>query len=226
MSPDEDRWFEQPGRYRILMDGRWELTDLAELPHAFEQCYSFIYCFDTEVGPLTPEWVAYVLHGYPWRGGFSYINFYSVLRNQVIWRDRPRVNAIKYASPGWMELVLNPDVAIQVAKAVAAIAASSAAAAKSYAIASKALRGIKVEREKAKLANLKLTADQDAAIMQLCEQHAKFLGFKSVRSLNEQTGNSEVTLRLLLAHHRRLRILAKFDEDGKAALPEEYDQES
>ncbi|MCP4635747.1 MAG: hypothetical protein GY848_04650 [Methyloversatilis sp.] len=226
MTPDEERWFEQPGRYRILMDGRWELTDLAEMPNAFEQCYSFIYCFDTEVGPLSPERVAYALQGYPWRGGFSYINIYAVLRNQIYWRDRPRVSEIKYASPGWIELALNPDVAVQVAKAVAAIATSSAVAAKSYAVATKALGQIKVEREKAKLSELKLTREQDVELMKLCEQHAKFLGFKSVKSLNEQTGNSEVTLRLLLAHHRRLRTLAEFAEEGKASLPEKYDQES
>ena len=62
--------------------------------------------------------------------------------------------------------------------------------------------------------------------MNLCETHAKFLGFKSVKSLNEQTGNSEVTLRLLLAHHRRLRTLAEFVEEGKAELPESNGQES
>jgi hypothetical protein len=62
--------------------------------------------------------------------------------------------------------------------------------------------------------------------MKLCESHAKFLGFKSVKSLNAQTGNSEVTLRLLLAHHRRLRDIAKFVEEGKVSLPEGYEIES
>jgi hypothetical protein len=80
-------------------------------------------------------------------------------------------------------------------------------ATKSYAAAYKAVTNIKVEREKSKLASMKITAEQDATLMKLCESHAKFLGFSSVKALNQQTGNSEVTLRLLLAHHRRLRDL-------------------
>jgi hypothetical protein len=37
--------------------------------------------------------------------------------------------------------------------------------------------------------------------------------------LIKQTGNSEVALRLLLAHHRRLRDIVRIVEDGKASLP-------
>ena len=52
MTPEEQLWYGTPGRYRVHMDGRWELEDLYLMPHAFEQCYSFIYCFDTDVTPL------------------------------------------------------------------------------------------------------------------------------------------------------------------------------
>jgi hypothetical protein len=70
-----------------------------------------------------------------------------------------------------------------------------------------------------KIAHLSLTKEQDAAILSLCDTHAKLLGFRSVASLIKQTGNSEVALRLLLAHHRRLRDIVRIVEDGKASLP-------
>jgi hypothetical protein len=219
VTPEEEKWFENPERYRVMMEGRWDLVDLYALPHAFEQCYSFIYCFDAEVTPISADRISYALREYPWRGGYSYINIYSVLRTQINWRDRPRVSEIKYASPGWLELALNFEVAVQVAKAVAAISVAGAVAAKSYAAAYKALADIKTAREKSRLANLKLTVEQDATLMKLCEAHAKFLGFKSAKALTGQTGSTEVTLRLLLAHHRRLRDLAAFVENGKAELP-------
>jgi hypothetical protein len=52
-----------------MWDGRWDLADLYALPHAFEQCYSFIYCFDADVAPVSSERIAYALQGYPWGGG-------------------------------------------------------------------------------------------------------------------------------------------------------------
>ena len=201
------------------MDGRWELEDLYLMPHAFEQCYSFIYCFDTDVTPLRPERITAALHGLPWRGGFSYLNIYSVLKGEVLWKDRPRVNEIRYASPGWVEINLALDVALQVAKAIGALAAAGAVAAKSYSAASKYLSDLKLYREKNRIAHLKLTKEQDQAIIALCDTHAKFLGFKSAAALIQKTGNSEVTLRLLLAHHRRLRDLVHLAEDGKATFP-------
>jgi hypothetical protein len=154
VSPEEEKWFENPERYRLLMDGRWELGDLYELPHAFEQCYSFIYCFDAEVTPISPERIGLALREYPWRGGFSYINIYQVLLNQITWRDKPRIAELKYASPGWIELALNLDVAVQVAKAVGAISVASAVAVKSYVSATKALTEVKTAREKAKATKL------------------------------------------------------------------------
>lgn len=219
MTPEERKLYENPDAYRVHMNGRWELEDLYQMPHAFEQCYSFIYCFDAEVTPLDPGRIDVALQGYPWRGGYSYLNIYTVLKGQVLWRDRPRVNEIKYASPGWVELTLAADVAIQVAKAISALAAAGAVAAKSYAAAYKFLADLKVYREKNKIAYLTLTKEQDQAILALCDVHAKHLGFKSTAALVKQTGNSEVTLRLLLAHHRRLRELALFSEEGKATFP-------
>src|SRR6267142_1463537 len=115
MKPEEETWFENPGGYRILMEGRWDLVDLSGVPHYFEQCYSFIYCFDAEVRPISSERISVALRGYPWRGGYSYINIYTVLRTQIAWRDKPRLREVRYASPGWLDLALNPDVAIQVA---------------------------------------------------------------------------------------------------------------
>ena len=219
MKPQEEQCFEYPDQYRILMDGRWELDDLYTIPHTFEQCYSFIYCFDASVRPINSNRIDFALHKYPWRGGYSYINIYSVLRNQIEWRDRPRIRAIKYSSPGWIDLALNLDVAVQVAKAVGLLAGSAVAATKSYAAIAKILSAINTEREKAKLVRLKLTTEKSAQLIKLCEAHAKFLGFKSVKALNDHTGSPEVTLRLLLAHHRRLEQIGEYIEEGKVNLP-------
>lgn len=219
MTPEEEEWFQHPGRYRIAMEGRWDLEDLFQVPHLFEQCYSFIYCFDELARPISAERIAMALRAYPWRGGYSYVNVYAVLRNQVEWRDRPRVRAVQYASPGWLDLALNPSVAFGVAKSVLSLAIAGAGAVKGYAAAHKAIVNIKVERKRANIEFLKLTSEERKLLLERSESEGKLMSFNGVGPLNEQTGNPVVTLKLLLAHHRRIKALGKYVEDGKIVLP-------
>ena len=41
---------------------------------------------------------------FPWRGGWSAVGFYEQLRIAVPPKHRPRLVAIEYASPGFMDL--------------------------------------------------------------------------------------------------------------------------
>jgi len=43
---DENDRNDNEESYRVYMDGGWELEDLYTFPHAFSQCYAFIYCLD------------------------------------------------------------------------------------------------------------------------------------------------------------------------------------
>lgn len=206
--------------YRVLLDGKWQLEDLYTFPHAFSQCYAFIYCLDSKLDPRDRDRINEAFEGYPWRGGYSYVNIYTVLQNQVPRRDRPVVKAISYASPGWLDIFLNPEVAIQVAKSVGILATSSVAAAKAYASAMKYISQVSADRRRAELDELRLTRAQHQTFMAMCEDLAKFLGFKSVKELHERTGNPEVSLKLLAAHYRRTEQLLDFVKEGKATLPD------
>lgn len=209
--------------YRVLLDGRWGLTDLYEFPHAFSQCYAFTYCLDSMREPRDADRIATAFIGYPWRGGYSYVNIYTVLQNQVPITDRPQIKSISYASPGWLDIVLNVDVAIQVAKSVGILAGSAVTAATAYAKVMKTLSSVSVERKKAQLQEMKLTQAQHKTFVSLCEEMSKFLGFKNVKELHEKTGSPEVSLKLLAAHYRRTNSLVEFVRDGKASLPEKID---
>ncbi len=104
---DEDM-SDAEGAYRVLLDGRWSLEDLYTFPHAFSQCYSFIYCLDSDLSPRDRDRINDALAGYPWRGGYSYVNVYTVFHHQVPPRHRPVVKALSYASPGWLDIVKSP----------------------------------------------------------------------------------------------------------------------
>ena len=208
------------GVYRVVLDGEWQLEDLYTFPHAFSQCYAFIYCLDSELNPRDSDRINEALAGYPWRGGYSYVNIYTVLRHQVPRRHRPSITSISYGSPGWLDILLNPDVAFQVATSVGILSGSAVAATKAYAACMKYISQVSVDRKRAELETMRLTREQHRTFMYMCEDLAKSIGFESVKELHERTGNPEVSLKLLAAHYRRTDQLVDFVKAGKARLPE------
>ncbi len=206
------------------MDERWDLEDLHLFPHAFGQTYSFIYCFDTHLEPRKAERIDVALQDYPWRGGYSYVNIYAVLQNQVPPADRPKIKAIHYASPGWMDLLLNPEVALRIAKTVGIILGSLVATVETFKRIDKLRLEIIRERRAKNVELTKLGADQIKALNRLCDEAAKILGFGSLDRLNKRTKDPAITLNLLMAHWRRLKQIVTYVQKGKVHLPESSDQ--
>jgi hypothetical protein len=207
------------GKYRIRIAKQWVLNDLYEFPHAFDQTYAFAYCFDSSLSPRDAERINFALENYPWRGGYSIANIYKVLEHQVPPIYRPRIKSIQYASPGWIELLLNLEPAVKVAASVATIMCSMAAATKAYATIQKTLHSIKLQREKSELEHLQLSRAQATALRGLCQELAQLMGFKKFEELVERTGNLEVAGKLLSAQFRRLKTIARYSEKGKVLLP-------
>ena len=208
------------GIYRIEMDDRWHLKDLYEFPHAFTQVYAFTYCFDTELSPRDAARIDYALENYPWAGGYSIVNIYQVLQNQVEHEYRPRIIEIRYASPGWIDLLLNLHPAVKVATSVAAFAGSLAAVTKSFSVLQKKLYEIRAEARKARIEQIQLTRSEIREIHGLTQDLANFIGFDKLDELNQRTGNIEVSAKLVSAHYRRMKILVDYALKGKAFLPE------
>jgi hypothetical protein len=209
----------EEGYYRVLLDKQWTLHDLYEFPHAYSQNYAFVYCFDSHLRARDRARINRALEEYPWLGGYSYVNIYTVLQNQVPARDRPRIASINKSSPGWLDLFLNADVALSVARSVATLAASSAVALIAYKEIKNSLSEITSRRKNNELESARLTHKQAELVTDMCIEMARFLGFKGLRELHQYTGSPEVTLKLMLAHYRRISTLVKYVHEGKAALP-------
>ena len=207
------------GFYRVVLNEDWTLADLYEFPHAYSQNYAFIYCLDSNLRPRDQDRIGRALQEYPWRGGYSYVNIYAVLQNQIPQFERPKIKSIQKSSPGWLDLFLNVDVAIEVAKSVAVLSGAAASAVLAYKKIQKYLADINVYRKKMQLQEMQISEQQAKTINAMCFEMAKFLGFKKVKELHEWSGHPEVTLKLLLAHYRRVSVLAEFVEKGKAELP-------
>lgn len=206
--------------YRVLMDQRWELEDLYTFPHTYSQVHAFIYCLDFELDENREKRINHSLINYPWQGGYSYTNIYRVLNNLIPEEDRPQIMEIKYASPGWIELLINPDVALKLAASVATLIGSGAAAMEAYKRIDRARLEIAKKRRQHGVEMAKLSAQEAKYFNEMSEEIAKHIGFTSLQKLNERTKNPEVTLKVLLAHQRRMNKLAEFSVSGKANLPE------
>jgi len=207
------------GIYRIEMDERWNLKDLYEFPHAYLQVYAFIYAFDTELPAVDSDRINYALANYPWGGGYSIVNIYTVLQNQVGSRFKPIIKEIRYASPGWIDILLHIHPAVKIAGAVAAIATSSAGTVKAYAAIQSTLYQIRAKAQKARIERIQLTRQEIEELQGLNHDLANAINFASLPQLENRTNNPEVTAKLLSAQYRRLKELAKFVKAGKARLP-------
>lgn len=207
--------------YRIeLPDSvNWTLEDLYVFPRTFEQCYTFVYCLDSDLPARDKEAIDNAFASYPWVGGYSYVNFYQILRTRIPPKSRPKLQSIHKASPGWIDLVLNLDVAVEIAKSVALISGSAAVAAAAYKKAWKLLLSLRTERERAKTEQLRQKKNQIKEVRETCHELAKCMGFTSLAELHERTKDPEISLKMLSAHYRRMRTLHEYDLEGKVKLP-------
>lgn len=96
------------GVARIRIQGDWDLEMISEVSHTYVQVYS-AGCF--LLGPRflenrsREELSEKGRYSYPWRGGFSAVNFFRSIYAQLPERYRPEILEISYASPGFFELV-------------------------------------------------------------------------------------------------------------------------
>lgn len=205
--------------YRIPLDRDWDLEDLYKFPHTYAQAYAFIYCLDSPHPVRDREKISSALNSYPWKGGFSYVNVYSMLDTQVPAYARPRIHAISKSSPGWLDLLLHLDVAVQVASSVAALIGSAAVIASACEEIQRVLRNFKRDRRKSRLNEIDLSEEEMNFLLAMADDIARQIDFRNIDNLHQLTQNPEVTLQLLLVHYRRLQILAEFVLAGKIALP-------
>src|SRR5882672_8864911 len=110
--------------YKIRIDQRWSLEDLYIFPRTYEQVYFLNYSLRPDLSDDAAERVSRAYEAFPWRGGYSAVSFYNQLKYSVPPRQRPNVVAIRYGSPGFIELALLLAIAHSVSKLVKSVAGS------------------------------------------------------------------------------------------------------
>lgn len=95
--------------YPLLLDGDWETDDLGEVQRRFYDVYSMHYTAKDEQVQLPKS---------PMRGGYSFVNLYNLLKSHIPNIHMPRMNAVHYASPGYIKFDAKRTVSLEVKKHV------------------------------------------------------------------------------------------------------------
>lgn len=208
------------GEYKIKIDERWSLEDLYVFSRTYEQVYFMLYSIHPDSGAGDSERIQNAYRAFPWKGGYSAVNFYDQLKYVAPPKKRPQIRQIKYASPGFIELILLLFVARHVAKTVKHIASALGDCNSVYNQIMKDMQERKLLRIDAKRKQLLLDSEEMAAVEHHADSAARLLGFPNHQSITERTSNPYVTLKILLSLYRRVRKLAEFQNKGKADFEE------
>ncbi|SAL39299.1 hypothetical protein AWB69_03884 [Caballeronia udeis] len=197
----------------VAIDGRWDIEDLAEYPQVLAAPYAFLHAVMRGVSEHVAG-VADMFQRYPWRGGYSTVNFYRDLYDAIPAPERVVVSKIKYASPGKIELRAATDVIEALHREIATFGDS-----KSYKLYQE-LRRQMSSRELLGRTSEEAAVDSetDVFLRDSCVQLAEAISFEQMDRLYALCGDSWVlSAKLLLAYYRRLLELSDFYRSGKAA---------
>ena len=205
-------------RYRIPLDGRWELADLYQFPHTYTQIYSVLYVLERDLTRKRLERRDYIFSKFPWRGGYSTVNWFSGLYHTIPAEDRPRVIEIKYASPGWLDLGVYVGVAYSIRHMLIAFSEAGRHLNETYNQIQTGIHQRKLNKIKLRKAEINLENEKFAFVLTSAHTMAKLMGFRHLKEMHELTRDPLVTLKMLLALYRRLRTLEEFENQGKTKI--------
>ena len=203
--------------YKIAIDGQWTLVDLYQFPHTYVQVYSFLYSLHLS---HDAEWERQQItfSAFPWRGGYSAVNFYNQLLYMIPSEQRPTLVSMQYGSPGWMELSLVVATAISIRMFVANFVKAARELHSLYTEIYRGLQERKLLRISVRRKALALKQEELRFVQQSTDSLSKLMGFQNLDEINNLTGNHLTTLKIILSFYRRIRALAEYEHDGKAKL--------
>lgn len=213
---------------KLYIDGRWELTDLNTLTRVYIQLYGLLYSLDVAEDYLDTE-IQYIYGKYPWRGGFSAVNFYQNLFSKMPRGYKPSIKSIQYASPGYIELTQIVEVARDVAQIVGYVSAALLAGNKTYSVIHKGMSERKLMRLNLRSEELSLLEKEKNFIHSSVIEISELMGVKkeTLAKLYFRNENNELAvLKILASVYRRARDLAKFQISHKLDLQRAHRERS
>ena len=90
------------------IDGKWELNDFSKLYSRYSDVYSFLLALEKYEDQTAPRDIRRIVVDtfldQPFKGGFSYVNFFDQLTAAQNDNERLSIKSMQYASPGTVEV--------------------------------------------------------------------------------------------------------------------------
>jgi hypothetical protein len=203
--------------YTIHIDKAWTLEDLYVFPRAYEQVYFAIYSLDPDHDEEDAERIARAYSVFPWQGGYSAVNFYNQLKFMTRKSDRPTIQSMQYASPGWIELAsISLNAAFLLEKLVKSVCSSLTTCNATYTDLVKGMHDRKLLRLETREQLENLTGDNLRYVEHSAEKMSKRMAIGNIDDIDKRTGHPYRSAKILFSLYRRVRTLAEYQQSGKA----------
>ena len=200
-----------PALYRLELDGEWGLLEFSGFGRQYVQSYALYHLLIAAERGDETSWheLRWALNAFPWRGGWSSVDFFDALVRIVPRTHLPRIRRIRYSSPGFIEITVGLILGAHALKAVIGTYDKLHDAYRKTQKAAKEnkLLGIDVRR-----AELSLRQEELAA--ELAEELRDGLGMRQFEALLRSTDVKPLAeLKIFLALCRRIRPLSNLQND-------------
>lgn len=202
-----------PGSYTLDVDGQWFFEDLAKIPKYYIQMYSFFYSL-VHLGRQSVRSNAHdIYRRFPWRGGFSSVNFYRQLQSVIPSLHEPEVTEMHYASPGKIQLELLSDVAERLRDSLATAtdnASELETLRKEFGNVQRAERWADVDGT---LTSIRISKELRPYLKNTLDRTCDLLGISEYADdIRTLAGNDLVAVKIVLSYSRRVTKLTGFTD--------------
>lgn len=217
--------------YFIKLDRRWKLDELSDFSKNYEQSYYAAFALEalrenSSLHPDTRQRLLSQMSRYPWKGGYSTVHFFYGVKRIVGKKRQPAIKSIKYASPGFIELNAIQEIALSLGTVITSICGYITIINGTYNRIYKGLRERQLNEISVERSQLELAKDHREFLLQSIDDMGQHLGLHEQSKLIEASGNEFRALKILLSMYRRLRIVARYQEDQKINLPKNSSENS
>jgi hypothetical protein len=181
-----------------------------------QDCYAFVFALTDRSASTTKDKITDLFQKYPWRGGFSSVNFFDELYLLIPQTQRASIQKIAYASPGTIDFQMNVVAARTISALCDAINERDSKVEDAYEEAHEWLK----ERHwlGRSATDLRLSSADRRDLMESVATLADAFGLSGHKERVLELSNSDplAAVKILLAYYRRLHGLADYVATGKA----------
>jgi hypothetical protein len=227
--PDEDSLFDPsmtedldlskdvvPHIYKVPIDGAWFERDFEFLFKRYRRLYSFFYATRPQFVRTVSQKLYRCLRA-PWKGGFSRLNLYSYLAQEIPAQHALRVSGIQYASPGYVGFEALPGIGESIQLAVLAYLANEAEVSQASNTISNTLKRTGLATRDVSEFSDEMLGVYDKSLGELRESCSligeRLRAVNEVRALCEASPNTVIYSKAVNSFVRQVYMLSKLQRD-------------